>query len=153
MSETTPRGEGDAMVTLQHVPLLRGVPDATLARIAALAQRMTFDEGDTVYALGDDARELFFVVRGRVRFSMGVGDRKAASGSIMTTGDGFGWAALLENSPRRVATASCLEDSTLLAVDGRKILDVFESDTRSGFIVMRRLAENISRDLLSVLAT
>ena len=142
----------DTRAILNRSALFAGVSDATMAKIAALATRVEFEEGDNIYALGDDARQMFIVDRGRVRFSIGVGNR-AGPGSVMSAGDVFGWAALLDNSPRRVATASCLEDTTVLAIDGQGMLRLFEADTQGGFVVMRRLAETISRDLMSVLAT
>ncbi|MCZ7598508.1 MAG: hypothetical protein M5U09_13405 [Gammaproteobacteria bacterium] len=57
----------------------------------------------------------------------------------MTSRMTFGWAALVDERPRRVATASCLEPTVLLAIDGRRLLEILEQDTASGFTVMRRL--------------
>jgi toluene monooxygenase system ferredoxin subunit len=59
----------------------------------------------------------------------------------------FGWAALLEGYPARIASARCLEDSVLLRVNGRQALQLLEADPGSGFVVMRRLAALIARFL------
>lgn len=144
--------KADALAALKGSRLFAGVSDATLQRIAALARRHQFEEGDDIYSLGDEAREMYLIESGRVRFSLGVGNR-ASSGSVMTPGTAFGWAALLGDAPRRVATATCLDDTSAFSIPGRELIQLFESDTQSGFVVMRRLADMISRDLMSVMTT
>jgi CRP-like cAMP-binding protein len=98
--------------------------------------------------MGDAADSAFVVATGRVRFTLGVGNRPGSGGSIMTSRMTFGWAALVDEHPRRVATASCLEPSLLLAIDGRRLLSILEQDTTAGFLVMRRLAAMIARNFL-----
>jgi CRP-like cAMP-binding protein len=133
---------------LAKAELFRDLSAASLARVAALAHSKSLEEGDAVYTLGDDAEHLFVLTDGRVRFSLGVGNRPQGSGSIIEPISVFGWAALLEDQPRRLATATCLEDSSVLAISGVALLQAFESDQAAGFRVMRRLATMITRDFL-----
>jgi len=137
--------------TLKQVSQFANLPDSTLDVIAGITVRRDFEESDSVYSLGDDARDIFVVSSGRVRFSLGVGNRGGASGSIMTEGQLFGWAALIDDHPRRVATASCLEDSSLLVIDGTKLLKVFDQDTGAGYLFMRGLAGMIANNFMDVL--
>lgn len=136
---------------VRQSPFFDGVSDRTLEEIVRIARKETFDEGDRVYELGDDANDVYLVVSGRVRFSMGVGNR-AGTDSIMGPRQAFGWAALIDERPRRVATAVCLEASTICVIPARGLLELFDKDRVSGYPVMRRLAGQITRDLLSVLA-
>ena len=94
---------------LRNTELFQDLSDETLRAITDLATVAFYEDGDSVYGLGDDADDLYLVDSGRVRFSLGVGNRPDASGSVMTAGKIFGWAALLEAQPRRLATATCLE--------------------------------------------
>ena len=137
---------------LGNTDLFRDLPDQTLETITGFATSTTFEEGDNVYQLGDDADDLYFLDTGRIRFSLGVGNRPEASGSFISPGNIFGWAALLQEQPRRVATASCLEDSTLYVIPGKKILDLFDDEKAAGYLVMRRLATIIAGDFMSVLS-
>ena len=137
---------------LGNTDLFRDLPDQTLETITGFATSTTFEEGDNVYQLGDDADDLYFLDTGRIRFSLGVGNRPEASGSLISPGNIFGWAALLQEQPRRVATASCLEDSTLYVIPGEKILDLFDDEKAAGYLVMRRLATIIAGDFMSVLS-
>ena len=129
-----------------------GLSDSTLEPIAGITLRRNYEEGDSIYSLGDDARDIFVVASGRIRFSLGAGNRAGTSGSIMAEGQMFGWAALIGDHPRRVATALCLEDSSLLVIDGSKLLDIFELDSGAGYLFMRSLAGMIANNFMDVLS-
>lgn len=136
---------------LRKTPLFAGVSEPALADIARASREVAFDEGDRVYELGDDADAIYIVARGRVRFSIGVGNR-AGTNSVMGPGQVFGWAALIDENPRRVATSDCLEPCAIVVVPAKTLLAIFEKDRASGYLVMRRLAGLIARDFLSALA-
>jgi CRP-like cAMP-binding protein len=136
--------------TIQKTKFFAGLSQQTLQAIAELGHFVSFEEGDKIYEFGDDALDAFLVESGRVRFSLGVGNRPESSGSIMSKGMLFGWAALLEEQPRRVATATCLEASSLFVFPGNQLLALFNNDTSSGYLVMRRLATLITRDFMSI---
>lgn len=141
------------MELLRRTSLLGDVSAEVLDRVAGLARMELYDEGDALYHLGDDAADVYVVAEGRVRFTLGVGNRGGASGSIMAAGQVFGWAALLEDQPRRLATAVCLEPSQVLAIGGCDLLSLFEDDTAAGYAVMRQLAAMITRNFMEVLAS
>ena len=137
---------------LKKTDLFQDLSDHALEAIAGFAVQATIEEGNNIYHLGDDANDLYFLESGRVRFSIGVGNRPDGSGSLILPGKIFGWAALLQELPRRVATASCLEDSTLYVIPREKLLELFEQDHAAGYQVMRRLATTIAGDFVSVLS-
>ena len=68
---------------------------------------------------------------------------------MLRKGEVFGWVALLENHPHRIARATCLEPSQLLRIDGKAALTVLEQDPAAGYVVMRRLSSLIARYLAS----
>lgn len=136
---------------LRKSDFLRDVSPGSLAQIARIAKRESFDEGDAIYQLGDPAEDLFIVESGRIRFALGVGNRGGAIGSVISQGQVVGWAAVLEDQPRRLATALCLEASQVIRINGAKLLAIFDGDTASGYAVMRRLATMIAHDLTEVL--
>jgi CRP-like cAMP-binding protein len=137
---------------LGKTDFLQDLSVQTLEVIIRFAVPASFEEGDNIYQLGDDASDLYFLESGRVRFSIGVGNRPDGAGSLILPGKLFGWAALLRDQPRRVATAACLEDSMVYLIPRRNILGLFEQDFADGYKVMRRLATTISRDFVSVLS-
>ena len=100
-----------------------------------------------LYDMGDPADAFFILESGRVEFLIGRGERMRPSGFMLGRGELFGWNALLENHPYRIARATCRERSTVLRMDGKEVLSILESDPASGYVVMRRLAELIARYL------
>ena len=67
---------------------------------------------------------------------------------MVPAGDILGWAALLGNQPRRIATVVALEDCRLLDIDGEALLRILDQDPRAGYLVMQRLAKMITQSFL-----
>ena len=127
--------------------LFAGIPEGTLAQINALARREEYPQGGTLYEVGDPADDFYVLESGRVEFLIGRDERTTPAGFMLRKGEVFGWAALLESQPVRIARATCLESSTLLRINGKQALKVLEADPASGYIVMRRLSSLIARYL------
>jgi CRP-like cAMP-binding protein len=134
--------------TLRSTDILRGVSHSTIEKIAAIAKPQTIEEGEMLYSVGDPARSAYVVASGRLRFSLGGDGRPAAGGTIIAAGDILGWAALLGNQPRRIASVIALEPCQLLAIEGEALLEILEQEPRAGYLVMQRLAKMITQSFL-----
>ena len=130
-----------------------GVSEATLAKLNDLSRREEYESGVSLYAIGDPADDLYILDSGRVEFLIGRDGRASASGFMLRKGEVFGWNAMLEHQPRRIAKASCLEKSTVLRLSGKETLAILESDPVSGYKVMRNLSNLIARYLTASGAT
>jgi CRP-like cAMP-binding protein len=146
--DRTTASQADAIAILGQTPILQGVSPATIAKIAAIAAPLAVDEGEILYSLGDPARSAYIVISGRLRFTLGGDGRPEASGSIIPPGDILGWAALLVDQPRRIATVMTLEPCRLLDIEGKVLLQLLDDDPRAGFLVMQRLAKMITQSFL-----
>jgi len=133
---------------LRATAILSGVSDATIGDIAAVAKPRTVEEGETFYSVGDPARSAYVVGAGRLRFILGGDGRPAAQGTIIRAGDILGWAALLGDQPRRIATVIALETCRLLDINGEALLRILDQDPRAGYLVMQRLAKMITQSFL-----
>lgn len=134
---------------LKMAELFSGISEVTLDNLGLLARREEYASGTTLYNVGDPTDDIYVLESGRVEFLIGRDDRTSAAGFMLHKGEMFGWAALLENQPRRIAKAACLEQSALLRLNGEETLKVLESDPASGYIVMRKLSTLITRHLSS----
>lgn len=132
---------------LRQTDLFKGVAEGTLEAVGRLARSQTFEEGSVIYKPGDPADDLCVLESGRVQFTIGHDDRMRPAGFSLRVGEVFGWAALLDGQPTRIATATCLERSTVLLIKGRELLKVLEGDPAAGYLVMRRLASLITHHL------
>ncbi len=133
---------------LKVAQLFMDVSDVTLQRLDQLARREKYASGSTLHNIGDPTDDLYILESGRVEFLIGR-DGTSPAGFVLRKGEVFGWAALLENQPRRIAKSTCLEDSVLLRLNGEEILKALESDPVSGYFVMRKLSTLITRHLAS----
>ncbi|MGH6884637.1 MAG: cyclic nucleotide-binding domain-containing protein [Geminicoccales bacterium] len=140
---------GSETTALDVGELFNGVAAGTIAKLAALARRESHQPGAVLYRPGDPADDFFVLDSGRVEFLIGRGEHTARGGFMLNKGEVFGWAALLDGYPARIASARCEEASSLLRINGRSALRVLESDPAAGFTVMRRLAALIARYLAS----
>lgn len=129
--------------------LFAGISDGTLDRLNQIARREERESGSTLYNIGDPIDDLYILESGRVEFLIGRDDRTSAAGFMLRKGEVFGWAALVEHQPRRIAKAACLERSALLRLNGEETLKILESDPVSGYLVMRKLSSLITRHLTS----
>lgn len=147
--------EGDALylggeqTALDVGELFNGLDSTTLERLVSLAKKETHPAGAVLYRPGDSADDFFVLDSGRIEFLIGRGERAAPGGFMLKKGETFGWAALLDGYPQRIASARCLEESSLLRINGKGALRVLEGDPAAGFVVMRRLAALIARYLAS----
>lgn len=122
------------------------VADELLAKIARLGRRVTCAKDEVIYNVGDMADDIYIIVAGKVEHELEPGAQARRPLMVLGPGDVFGWAALLDKFPRRLATAVCREPAQIIRVNGDKLLRVLESDGDSGDVVMSRFATMIKRD-------
>ncbi|MEP6677704.1 MAG: Rieske 2Fe-2S domain-containing protein [Betaproteobacteria bacterium] len=127
--------------------IFAGVSASTLTNLNELSHREEFDGGSALYEIGDPANDIYILESGRVEFLLGRDGRGSPSGFMLRKGELFGWNALLEHQPNRIAKASCLEKSVVLRLGGNETLKVLEADPASGYRVMRNLSNLIARYL------
>ncbi|MEO5845993.1 MAG: Rieske 2Fe-2S domain-containing protein [Caldimonas sp.] len=143
--------DGDLYVVqgsaLHSSELFAGVSDAALAKLSELCRREEHEAGSVLYDVGGPADDLYILESGRVDFMIGRGERTSAAGFMLKKGEVFGWNALLDAQPTRIARAKCLERSALLRLSGKEALRVFDDDAVAGFNVMRNLSNLITRYL------
>lgn len=144
--------EGEIFVmrasALKVAELFGGVSEETLEQLNKIARREERKSGSTLYEIGDATDDLYILESGRVEFQIGRDDRTSAAGFVLCRGEVFGWAALLDSQPQRIAKAACLEDSVLLRLSGEQTLRILAADPASGFFVMRKLSSLITRHLM-----
>jgi toluene monooxygenase system ferredoxin subunit len=139
--------EGDALYlggessALDVGELFNGLDPALIEKLSALAKKESHAAGAQLYDKGDPADDFFVLDSGRVQFLIG----RDPAGFMLKKGEIFGWAALLESHPQRIASARAIEDAVVLRINGRQALALLESDPASGYVAMRRLAGLIAR--------
>jgi CRP/FNR family cyclic AMP-dependent transcriptional regulator len=96
----------NATTIIARNSLFRGLPEQTIAQIAALASRRTYKADTVVVMRGDPGDALYGVITGRVRISASGAGGKEIFLNIMEPGDAFGEIALLDGQPRSAAATT-----------------------------------------------
>jgi len=122
------------------------VSEALLRKIAAIGWKESYRAGQTLYEAGGPAEDLFIVVSGKIDHELQPGVNARRPMKTLVEGDVFGWAALLEKVPNRLAKAVCTEDALIIRINGEELLKVLGSDPDAGDVVMSRFATMITRD-------
>lgn len=134
---------------LKMAELFRDISSSTQEQLVKLTRREEYEIGSVLYEPGDLTDDLYILESGRVEFELGRDERTSAAGFILRKGEVFGWAALLEHQPIRIARAVCVEKSILLRLNGEEVVKVLATDPASGYLVMRQLATLITRHFTS----
>lgn len=140
---TAPAG----LAVLEQARFFSGLTPEQLVRVRSLARLVRYPQDTRIYTLGDPAEDFYVLADGMVRFTLGVGRRETSAGEIIRPGDVFGWAALVEGTQRRIATAYCLTTCEILALPGAALLALMEGDHSLGYAVMKQLAVLLTREL------
>ena len=111
---------------------------------AGVARRVTkFPRSAVIFAQGDPADDLFYLRQGSVKLSVVSRTGKEAVVGILGAGDCFG-EGCLAGQPRRMATASALSASTVVAIGRKEMGETLRADPSlaAGFL-LHMLARNI----------
>lgn len=120
-SPTTTASAG--LAALRLAPILAGVAEERLAKLAARARWLLHDAGEMVVDLGDATDEVFFVCDGAVRVVMRTVLGREAILNELGAGEIFGELAAIDGYPRS-ANVTALRRTRLCAVPADAFLEL-----------------------------
>lgn len=124
-------------------PLLRPLSKDGLATVGAAAERRVYERGEILFREGDVAEDCFLLETGYVAIEIEIGSGKRAMIHTVSPGDFFGWSALVP--PKHMtASARAVEPSTVIAIPGNVLDEVFEKEPAAGLDVMRGVSRVIT---------
>jgi CRP/FNR family cyclic AMP-dependent transcriptional regulator len=124
---------------LATVPLLEGRGEADLAELARVLRRRTVQEGEILWLQGDDAREMVFIVEGRVSASLHVPGDRTVEIATAGRGDMVGELALLDGGVHTMSVR-VTETATLLMLGRVDFAALLARQDPSALRLRRRLA-------------
>lgn len=132
---------------LAHTAFFAELTPEQRERVARLVRVEEHPQDACIYRLGDLAGDFYILVDGMVRFTIGLGSRRTHAGQILRRGEVFGWAALVESAPKRIAAAQCITPCTVLAIAGNQLLILMDHDHTLGYRIMKQLNVLITGNL------
>lgn len=134
--------------SLSSFPLFKDVTPKVLEQISAISEELSFSEGQTIFREGEKADKLHFLIKGSVALRVNIMTRPESItvSFVAKSFECFGWSGLV--SPHYyTATAYCEEPTSIMTVSGDELLKILAKDTKSGFVVMHRVANLVSERL------
>jgi predicted MFS family arabinose efflux permease len=123
---------------LRGLAIFDGASQQSLERIAAEVGEFAVGEGSVVIRQGDEADDLFLVVDGSLRVT--VGDREVGR---LVDGEWFGEIGLLDRRPR-TATVTATADTRLWRIPGSTFLSVLEDAGAPPSALVESIADRLS---------
>ncbi len=136
------------MKMLAETRFAEGIPSDHLQCLSRVSRLLRVPAGARLFREGDVEDEVFVITAGHIRLSMNVPGRGDVA--FLTTGPGelVGWSGLVADG-RMTATATAVEDTTLIAMSGEKLRDLCSREQVLGYVLMQRVAQVLSQRLLS----
>lgn len=134
---------------LKRIPFFKGLDDAELEKVASISGRRSYAMGDLCQAEGQSANRVHIIVQGRVGTIIHIPNIAYISSEIILDtlhdGDVFGWSSLIQGTPW--STLRVLEPTEVIHIEAGDLLNLCESHSHIGFIVMRNLSALVASRL------
>lgn len=137
----------DGAGILAQTPFFGNLTERQVHQVSQLGRLENYGRDSLIYNLGDPADNLFVLVDGMVRFTIGLGSRQTRAGQILRRGEVFGWAALVGNAPHRIASALAITPCDVIAINGAQLMILMEQDHSLGYRIMQQLNALITGNL------
>jgi CRP/FNR family transcriptional regulator, cyclic AMP receptor protein len=104
----------------------------------------TFAAGTVLFVEGDEGQLMYVIQSGRIKITRKVGAKETLLAYI-PAGEFFGEMSIINAKPRS-ATATVVEDSTLLVIDGRTFEAMIRGNSEIAVRMIKRLAARLDRN-------
>jgi CRP/FNR family cyclic AMP-dependent transcriptional regulator len=136
-------------MSIEQADMLRGVAAGDAARLTALGSRVHVPTGTQLFELGSDAHDVYLIDRGRIALTlpMRIGARQEdVLVEERTSGQMVGWSGLIP--PHRFTLkASAQIDTDVIVLPRAPLLEFFDANPATGYVVMRNLASVVGQRL------
>lgn len=132
---------------VKQADIFFGLDKGFIGRLMDAGVKSNYEEGTLLFGEGKPAQYFYILVKGRVKLSIGEGNRSIYM--INHGGEVFGWSAL---TGRYVYTASatCAAPSTLIAFERDQIDTIMAEDPANAMLFYKNLALTLGNRLTTV---
>ncbi|HWF09822.1 MAG TPA: DUF1003 domain-containing protein [Bryobacteraceae bacterium] len=127
---------------LKNIPLFALLDDEETAVLASQVDLRTFAMHERIYKIGDPAGPAWVVIAGKVRVAVVDEDQQDVTLDEATSGDFFGFAAMLEQTPHKT-TAVALEQSACIEISRDDIAVLLQRKPMAGMDLLTTLGRQM----------
>lgn len=136
---------------LRQVELFRDLGSDGVRRVLAIGKSETLDAGQYLFLLGDDANELFVVVKGSLDLCLPIalrGSVKDITVESVGAGQALGWSALVRPY-RFTLSARATEASEVIGLARRDLQELFGAEPAIGLSILTKVSEIVGTRLVT----
>jgi uncharacterized membrane protein len=126
---------------LANIPLFESLTEDDLASLSNRLEEIDYNEGDVIFAQGDEGSSLFIIDDGGVEISYGEGVAKVRLAALFT-GQYFGELSLFDGAPRS-ATAMAIKRSRLIRLDRDDLVDFVNKNPAAALRIIAEMSERL----------
>ena len=131
-------------VLLRQVPILAGVSDASLERIARACKWQDFEAGEHVVQYQDPSTEVFFLTAGKLRVIVYSLEGKAVQFTDLKPGAMFGEIAAIDRAVRS-AGVEAIKASTVASLTAEQFEELLLREPRVAVATFKHVAAEVRR--------
>lgn len=131
-------------IQLNKLPLLAGIDEAALKKMAGVLQVRTADRGQPILHKGGAGDHLLFLLSGRLQAVDITEDGREIGLSFLTAGDYFGELSVIDGLPRSATVVAC-EPSIYALLPRTHALELMHNNPLIAERMFKRLAVGIRR--------
>lgn len=133
---------------LKSIIMLNHLEDSMLDQLSSITGIVEYRSGDYIFNEGEDAKNLYAVIDGRVRLEIDKKHTTRISINDIVQGMAFGFSALVDTEKKNYTTyAKALTDVKLYKWEAPDLETLFNQDFEMGFIFMKEIAKIIKTRL------
>jgi CRP-like cAMP-binding protein len=140
---------------LEQFPIFSGLDRSLLTEIAKSCSRRTYRIGEVIAGEGSKAENLFLLVKGSIDIERKFPDNWVPPASTghnvvysLKEKEMFGWSSIVAPGVH-TGTARCSQDSEVIVISGKQMLDILDNDGQAAYQFMKRLTMIIALRLVA----
>ena len=130
------------MTTVKEIPLFAGLSEKELVTIVEDLRLKEYSKDELIFRQGDESREVYVILKGKVRIYKISPAGNETSIAIYSTHDVIGELAALDNQPRS-ATGKAMGAVTLLAMSQARFMDHLHSSSTLALNLAKLIAQKL----------
>lgn len=132
----TTKTEARALSALRAAPLTHDMETKYLTEIAALADEVSFTEGEVIYEKGATGRALYLLLEGEVVIEADAPGQGRCVMNRLGPGQFFGWSSLFPPE-RKMGWTRATKPTRALAFDARRLRAAWRADHGLEYAIIR----------------
>lgn len=136
------------MQKLVQIPICKGLTEAEVAQIIAIADEQSVERSRTIFREGDQGDGVYVVMEGTLEVTKRDSQGKEQSIARLSDGTVVGEMSLVSGDAARSATVTATTDARLLKIASAKFQALLQKDSVAALKMVNNLAQVMSRRML-----